>query len=115
MKKIILIISIILSTTVLAKQSFKNIPSHIRENWHLLSSDQQKIIYSFHNDKKYFEMNKEYFSKVENESFYLEHNTKYGFDSNQQDRLDDLRKKINDKSLKELTDLDKELLSSFAD
>jgi hypothetical protein len=78
------------------QKSLGSVPTHIQENWDSLTKDQKDIIYSYHNENPYAKIGQDHFANMDksNKEIY-EHDTAYGFDSNKQASLDDLRRDIN--------------------
>lgn len=97
-----------------AKKSLGAVPVHIQENWNSLSNDQKEIIYSYHNENPYAEINKEHFQEISQPKDTYEHDTVYGFDSNQQDNLNDLRQDINGATQEELPEDTRVIVEALA-
>lgn len=95
-------------------KSLGNVPAHIKENWHLLSNDQKEIIYSYHNENPYAKVNKEYFDNIKKAEQAYVHYTAFGFDSSQQNRLDDLRNDINGSAKEDLSDNAKQVVETLS-
>ena len=94
------------------KRSLGAVPIHIQKNWNRLSQAQKEIIYSYHNENPYAEINKDAFTKASNR--FYEHDTAFGFDSDQQVNLDALRDKINGATTEELSEEDKIVIENLA-
>jgi GTPase Era involved in 16S rRNA processing len=96
------------------KKSLGAVPVHIQENWNSLSNDQKEIVYSYHNENPYAEINKEHFQEISQPKDNYEHDTVYGFDSGQQVSLDDLREDINGATKQELPEDTRVIVEALA-
>ncbi len=101
-------------TAKLAPKKLGNVPRHIQENWNALSNDQKEVIYSYHNENPYAQINKEYFKNISKPDEDYEHDTDYGFDGTQQLSLEDLRSDINGATTEELSEETKLVIKNLA-
>lgn len=108
--------SVVRKSIKAVKRSLGAVPLHIQKNWSSLNSDQKEIVYSYHNENPYAEINKKHFvdiAKNKNKK-QKQHDTAFGFDSNQQGSLDELRNDINGETVTELSDETKVIIDALA-
>lgn len=101
-------------TASIAPLKLGNVPRHIQENWNALSKDQKEVIYSYHNENPYAQINKEYFKNISKPESDYEQDSDFGFDGTQQASLDDLRSDINGATKAELSDETKLVIENLA-
>ena len=107
---------VVIKSIKAVKKSLGAVPMHIQRNWSSLNKDQKEIVYSYHNENPYAEINKKHFidiAKNKNKK-QKQHDTAFGFDSNQQGSLDELRSDINGETVTELSDETKVIIDALA-